>query len=170
MCLLDPENEHHEKENTVLQPSSEIQRAFKDSSNGLGYGVNISISGAIAIFAGEVDDSSMFWNKFALSHVDPQTTVPLARYDIDQRYDPTFVRVLGAVSVRQGAFLPPSRAECFDAEIMHMSSTEAYHLDPQHRLLLESVLRCLFPQIFNHSKRSQVCCEGYTAIFSCNSL
>ena len=156
MGLLDPENEPHEKENTVLQPSSEIQRAFKDSSNGLGYGVNISISGAIAIFAGEVDDSSMFWNKFALSHVDPQTTVPLSRYDIDQRYDPTFVRVLGAVSVRQGAFLPPSRAECFDAEIMHMSSTEAYHLDPQHRLLLESVLRCLqAPEIFSVIQRDR---------------
>ena len=108
---------------------------------GGGYGVAIPVSGGVAVYSGGVNNAVQFWSAMSGIRGDPQTEVPLARYDVELHYDPLTVREIGVVTVRHGAFLSADIAERFDASLLRVSPSEALHLDPQQRLLLETCAR-----------------------------
>jgi hypothetical protein len=107
---------------------------------GGGYGGALVVSGGTAVYTGGVQDAGQFWSAMS-GGSDPQSEVPLSRYDIDAWFDPISVRENGVVTVRHGAFLGAEWAERFDATLLRVSPAEATHLDPQQRLLLEQCAR-----------------------------
>ena len=112
------------------------------AGGGGGYGGAVVVSGATAVYTGGANDTGQFWSAMC-GGCDPQSEVPLARYDIDAFYDPLVVRELGIVTVRHGAFLGSEHAERFDVALLRVSPAEATHLDPQQRILLEQCARSL---------------------------
>lgn len=74
-----------------------------------------------------------FW-QLLLDGQDLVTAVPVARWDMDQYYDPVPGKP-GKSYVRTGAFL--DEVDSFDPQFFGISPREAMLLDPQQRLLLE---------------------------------
>ncbi|NEO44600.1 MAG: polyketide synthase, partial [Moorea sp. SIO4A3] len=93
----------------------------------------IAIIGMSCRFPGGVDSPEAFWQ--LLHHgVDAITEVPLARWNIDDYYDPS-PDAPGKLYTRDGGFI--SQIDRFDAPFFGISPREAQSLDPQQRLLLE---------------------------------
>ncbi|NEQ05932.1 MAG: SDR family NAD(P)-dependent oxidoreductase [Moorea sp. SIO4E2] len=93
----------------------------------------IAIIGMSCRFPGGVNSPEAFWQ---LLHdgVDAIAEVPLARWNIDDYYDPS-PDAPGKLYTRDGGFI--SHIDRFDAPFFGISPREAQSLDPQQRLLLE---------------------------------
>ncbi|WP_424102387.1 beta-ketoacyl synthase N-terminal-like domain-containing protein [Moorena producens] len=93
----------------------------------------IAIIGMSCRFPGGVNSPEAFWQ--LLHHgVDAIAEVPLARWNIDDYYDPS-PDAPGKLYTRDGGFI--SQIDRFDAAFFGISPREAHSLDPQQRLLLE---------------------------------
>ena len=94
----------------------------------------IAIIGMSCRFPGAPTLTS-FWELLCAGG-DGITDVPPERFDVDAHYDPD-PRRRGTMVSRRGGFLPG--IEDFDAAYFGISPHEARRLDPQHRLMLESL-------------------------------
>ncbi len=96
-------------------------------------GVDLRVSGA--------KDVREFWNNIIKKKVSI-TEVPKAKWDHDKIYSSNINdTVYGKSYCKYGAFL--EYADCFDAMFFNISPKEAEIMDPQERILLESVWRLL---------------------------
>ncbi|NEO76846.1 type I polyketide synthase [Moorena sp. SIO4G3] len=93
----------------------------------------IAIIGMSCRFPGGVDSPEAFW-QLLNDGVDAISEVPLARWNIDDYYDPD-PDAPGKICTRDGGFL--SQIDGFDTAFFGISPREAHSLDPQQRLLLE---------------------------------
>lgn len=96
-------------------------------------GVDLRVSGA--------KDVREFWNNIINKKVSI-TEVPKTKWDHDKIYSSNINdTVYGKSYCKYGAFLED--ADCFDAMFFNISPKEAEIMDPQERILLESVWRLL---------------------------
>lgn len=96
-------------------------------------GVDLRVSGA--------KDVREFWNNIIKKKVSI-TEVPKTKWDHDKIYSSNINdTVYGKSYCKYGAFLED--ADCFDAMFFNISPKEAEIMDPQERILLESVWRLL---------------------------
>ena len=96
----------------------------------------IAIIGIGCRFPGGADSPAQFWHAL-VSGYDAITDIPEERWKLWQswpRFDP-------AVIPNSGGFL--EHIDAFDAEFFGISPREARHMDPQHRLLLETAWEAL---------------------------
>jgi acyl transferase domain-containing protein/SAM-dependent methyltransferase len=100
---------------------------------------SIAIVGIGFSLPGNARDESSLWEMLA-NGVDAVTEIPGDRWDLAAYYDPDPDKP-GKMNTRHGAFL--GGVDQFDAEFFGVSPREAISLDPQHRLLLESVWEAL---------------------------
>ncbi|WP_437608159.1 SDR family NAD(P)-dependent oxidoreductase [Sorangium sp. So ce834] len=87
---------------------------------------------------GAVDPESL--GSFLERGVDAVAPIPASRWDADAIYDPD-PNAIGKSYVRSAALL--DRVDLFDAAFFGISPREAKHVDPQHRLLLETAWQAL---------------------------
>ncbi|WXA89821.1 SDR family NAD(P)-dependent oxidoreductase [Pendulispora rubella] len=100
----------------------------------------VAIVGVGLRLPGGARDLDQLWNVLARG-VDAVGRVPEGRdLDLDESYDPD-VTAKGKSYVREGAFL--ERVDRFDAGFFGISPHEAKHIDPQHRVLLETAWHAL---------------------------
>ena len=99
----------------------------------------IAIIGLGVRFPGEVTTPPELW-ELLQSGRDATGEVPPARWDANALYasDP---EVAGKIMTRRGGFV--SNVDQFDPQHFGLAPTEAPHLDPQHRLLLETAWESL---------------------------
>jgi mycoketide-CoA synthase len=99
----------------------------------------IAIVGLALRVPGGVEDADGFW-RLLEQGTDTVVEIPQSRWDVDAIYDPD----PGAPNksyVRHAALL--DRIDLFDATFFGISPREAHHVDPQHRLLLETTWQVL---------------------------
>ncbi|HWO22149.1 MAG TPA: SDR family NAD(P)-dependent oxidoreductase, partial [Kofleriaceae bacterium] len=99
----------------------------------------IAIVGLALRVPGGVEDAEGFW-RLLEQGTDAVVPIPQSRWDADAVYDPD----PGAPNksyVRHAALL--DRIDLFDATFFGISPREAHHVDPQHRLLLETTWQVL---------------------------
>ncbi len=84
-------------------------------------------------------DLDVFW-RFLRDGVDAIREVPVARFDVDQFYDPV-PGTPGKLSSRWGGFIDD--IDRFDAAFFGISPREAARMDPQQRLALEAAWEAL---------------------------
>ncbi|HRI62737.1 MAG TPA: SDR family NAD(P)-dependent oxidoreductase, partial [Polyangium sp.] len=100
----------------------------------------VAIVGIGLRLPGGVFDLQSLW-EFLAQGRDAISEVPTARgYDLGTLYDPD-PDASGKSYARQAAFL--DRIDLFDAEFFGITPREAIHVDPQHRLLLETTWQAL---------------------------
>jgi len=99
----------------------------------------IAIVGLALRFPGAADTPEKLW-ALLRDGVDAITEVPRERWDIDEFFDADPAAV-GKISVRYGGFV--GGADQFDAGFFGVSPREAMHMDPQHRLLLQTAWEAL---------------------------
>ena len=99
----------------------------------------IAIVGLGLRLPGEARDESSLWQMLA-DGVDTVSEVPRDRWDLDAYYDLDPDKP-GKMNTRFGAFL--RGVDLFDAEFFGISPREAISMDPQHRLLMETVWEAL---------------------------
>ncbi len=99
----------------------------------------VAIIGLGLRFPGEADTPEKLW-ALLRDGVDAIREVPRERWDIDAYYDAD-PAAPGKMSVRQGGFV--TGAAEFDAGFFGISPREAVHMDPQHRLLLQTAWEAL---------------------------
>ena len=74
---------------------------------------------------------------------DPQTSVPMTRWDIDQYVDHTGnFNISNVNTVRHAAFFQAHVGEC-DPDVIGMGTAEVLAIDPTHRLLTEHAMTAL---------------------------
>ncbi|MCL2719395.1 MAG: SDR family NAD(P)-dependent oxidoreductase, partial [Lachnospiraceae bacterium] len=110
--------------------------------------VPIAIVGMDCRFPGGIDGTSDFWEAL-IEGRDCISAIPKTRWDIEKYYDNNPGRD-GKMYVKEGGFVPTP--EGFDIDLFQMSEREASYLDPQHRLFLELVWRCLEKSGINPQK------------------
>ncbi|GFZ92541.1 type I polyketide synthase [Okeania sp. KiyG1] len=93
----------------------------------------IAIIGMSCRLPGEADSPEAFWDLLQ-NGIDAIAEVPLARWNINDYYDPD-PDTPGKMVTRNGGFL--SQVDRFDAAFFGISPREAQSIDPQQRLLLE---------------------------------
>lgn len=93
----------------------------------------IAIIGVACRLPKNVNSTEEFWTML-LDKTNCVTDVPLARFDIDEVYDPN-QNAIGKSYTKKGAFIED--AESFDSKFFNISLTEVRTMDPQQRLLLE---------------------------------
>ncbi|WP_437580044.1 type I polyketide synthase [Sorangium sp. So ce887] len=99
----------------------------------------IAIVGVGLRLPGGVDDIDAFFRLLA-DERDAVAPIPASRWDVDAVYDPD-PEAKGKTYVRHAAML--DRVDLFDAGFFGISPREARHVDPQHRLLLETAWQAL---------------------------
>jgi acyl transferase domain-containing protein/acyl-CoA synthetase (AMP-forming)/AMP-acid ligase II/thioesterase domain-containing protein/acyl carrier protein len=92
----------------------------------------IAVIGLSCRFPGARDPEA-FW-RLLRDGVDAITEVPADRWDVNAYYDPN-PAAAGKMTTRWGGFL--DQLDQFDPHFFGISSRDAAHMDPQHRLLLE---------------------------------
>jgi acyl transferase domain-containing protein len=90
-------------------------------------------------FPGGANSPQQFW-KLLCDGVDAVTEIPPDRFDVDAYFDADPGKP-GKMSVRWGGYV--DGIQNFDAQFFRVSPREATRIDPQHRLLLESVWEAL---------------------------
>jgi acyl transferase domain-containing protein len=105
---------------------------------------------------------AQFWELLCAGG-DAITDVPPERFDVDAYYDPD-PRRRGTMISRRGGFLPG--IEDFDAAYFGISPHEARRMDPQHRLMLESV----YDAVDDAGLRAEVLAGSDTAVYTGVSL
>ncbi len=101
-------------------------------------GAEIAIVG-LALKTPGADTPEQLWELLRRGG-DAITEVPAERWDIDAHYDPD-PAAAGKMSTRYGGFI--AGADRFDAAFFGVSPREAEHMDPQHRILLETAWEAL---------------------------
>jgi acyl transferase domain-containing protein/acyl carrier protein len=99
----------------------------------------IAIVGVGLRLPGGIEDLEQLW-EFLVSGADALGPVPPGRFDIDAYFDPD-PEVKGRAYVRHASFL--EQIDRFDPAFFHISPREARHIDPQHRLVLETAWEAL---------------------------
>ncbi|WP_437712864.1 SDR family NAD(P)-dependent oxidoreductase [Sorangium sp. So ce448] len=99
----------------------------------------IAIVGMALRLPGHVGDRDALW-ELLRSEVDAVGPIPKSRWDADALYDPD-PDAKGKSYVREAALA--EGVDLFDASFFGISPREAKHLDPQHRLLLETSWQAL---------------------------
>ncbi|HDT4624424.1 TPA: SDR family NAD(P)-dependent oxidoreductase [Klebsiella oxytoca] len=94
----------------------------------------IAIIGIGMRLPGAVTQLSDFW-QLLKSGGDAVSPIPEARWSTQKNYDPN-PDAPGKTYVREAAFL--DNVDLFDADFFGISPRETKHIDPQHRLLLET--------------------------------
>nr|CAL58682.1 polyketide synthase [Sorangium cellulosum] len=95
-------------------------------------GIGLRLPGGVA------DTDGLF--RFLEEERDAVGPIPAARWDADAAYDPD-PNAPGKSYVRRAALL--DRVDLFDAAFFGISPREAKHIDPQHRILLETAWQAL---------------------------
>lgn len=113
-------------------------RARAEAAEG-GANAPIAIVGFALRFPGGADSPEKLW-ALLRNGVDAITEVPRDRWDIDAFYDAD-PAAAGKMSTRHGGFI--AGADEFDAAFFGVSPREAEHMDPQHRILLETTWEAL---------------------------
>ncbi len=96
----------------------------------------VAVIGMACRLPGGINSPERLWEAL-LRGEDLITKVPSDRWDAEEYYDPE-PGVPGRSVCKWGAFLDDVGG--FDAEFFGISEREAIAMDPQHRLLLETVL------------------------------
>ena len=96
----------------------------------------VAVIGMACRLPGGIDSPEKFWESL-LRGDDLVTEIPAERWDADEYYDPE-QGVPGRSVSRWGGFLDDIAG--FDAPFFGFGEREAAAIDPQHRLLLETVL------------------------------
>jgi acyl transferase domain-containing protein/SAM-dependent methyltransferase len=99
----------------------------------------IAIVGMGLRLPGGAHDESSLWQMLA-DGVDAISEIPRDRWDLDAYYDVDPDKP-GKMNTRHGAFV--SGVDQFDAEFFGVSPREAFSMDPQHRLLMETAWEAL---------------------------
>ncbi len=98
----------------------------------------IAIIGMGCHFPGGADDLNSFW-ELVMSGEEAVQEIPSSRFDISELFDPQGGP--GKMVSSRGGFV--SDADRFDAEFFGITPREALSMDPQHRLLLQTVWEAL---------------------------
>lgn len=98
----------------------------------------IAIVGMALRLPGGISSPDEFW-KFLIEQKDGLCEVPGSRYNLESFFSESMPR---SVKTRKGYFLQEDPAY-FDADFFSISQSEAAHMDPQQRQLLEVVWECL---------------------------
>ncbi|MDC0746351.1 type I polyketide synthase [Polyangium mundeleinium] len=99
----------------------------------------IAIVGLALRMPGGADDADGLW-RLLEGEACAVGPIPASRWDADAVYDPDLAAP-GKSYVREAALL--DRIDLFDAAFFGISPFEANHIDPQHRLLLETAWQAL---------------------------
>ncbi|MDC3985913.1 type I polyketide synthase [Polyangium jinanense] len=99
----------------------------------------IAIVGLALRLPGGADDADGLW-RLLEGEIDAVGPIPASRWDAGAVYDPD-PAAPGKSYVREAALL--DRIDLFDAAFFGISPFEANHIDPQHRLLLETAWQAL---------------------------
>lgn len=94
----------------------------------------IAIIGMACRYPGGAIDPDSYW-RLLDAGVDATREIPPERWDADALYDPD-PDALGKMTTRRGGFL--EGVDQFDPGFFGLAPREAVHIDPQHRLLLET--------------------------------
>jgi acyl transferase domain-containing protein len=97
----------------------------------------IAIIGIGCRFPGGVNDAESFW-KLLVEGREAVCDVPPDRWNLERFYDPE-PGLAGKSIARRGGFV--DGIDQFDPQFFGISPREAPYVDPQHRLLLETVRR-----------------------------
>ena len=95
----------------------------------------VAIIGIGCRFPGNVNDVQTFW-KMLVEATDCTSEAPEDRFDVKYYYHPT-PRTEGKMYNRRGGYVDSNIFRKFDRQFFRMPPTEANHLDPQIRMLLE---------------------------------
>lgn len=107
----------------------------------------VAVVGIGCRFPGGIDSPETFWRVLS-EGIDCIREVPASRWDVDAWYDPD-PEAVGKMNTRYGGFI--DGVDEFDANYFGISPREAVRMDPQHRMLLETVVHAL--EHANHGVR-----------------
>jgi hybrid polyketide synthase/nonribosomal peptide synthetase ACE1 len=96
----------------------------------------IAIVGSGCHFPGESSTASKLWDLLQQPR-DVASTIPNDRFNLDRFYHPDGTHH-GTTNVRQSYFLSEN-VRCFDTQFFGIAPAEAEPMDPQHRMLMETV-------------------------------
>ncbi|KAF2228301.1 hypothetical protein BDZ85DRAFT_210823 [Elsinoe ampelina] len=116
----------------MTSPYSSMQQSLSDDA--------IAIVGSACRFPGGVKSPEALWELLADPY-DVLGEIPLDRYSHDRFYHPRS-GYHGHINV-SGSYMLEEDVHAFDAQFFKTSAAEASAMDPQHRLLLESVYHAL---------------------------
>lgn len=125
----------HKLRETLILSLQEVERLRKTLAESQQGGADpIAIIGIGMRLPGAVNQLSDFW-QLLKSGGDAVSPIPESRWSAQDNYDPN-PDAPGKTYVREAAFL--DNVDLFDADFFGISPREAKHIDPQHRLLLET--------------------------------
>lgn len=125
----------HKLRETLILSLQEVERLRKTLADSPQVGSEpIAIIGLGMRLPGAVTQLSDLW-QLLKSGGDAVSPIPDARWSAKKNYDPN-PDAPGKTYVREAAFL--DNVDLFDADFFGISPRETKHIDPQHRLLLET--------------------------------
>ncbi|HAT2830530.1 TPA: SDR family NAD(P)-dependent oxidoreductase [Klebsiella oxytoca] len=125
----------HKLRETLILSLQEVERLRKTLADSPQVGSEpIAIIGLGMRLPGAVTQLSDLW-QLLKSGGDAVSPIPDARWSAQKNYDPN-PDAPGKTYVREAAFL--DNVDLFDADFFGISPRETKHIDPQHRLLLET--------------------------------
>lgn len=125
----------HKLRETLILSLKEVERLRKTLADSQQAGSEpIAIIGLGIRLPGGVTQLSDFWQLLKCGG-DAVSPIPDARWSVQKNYDPD-PDAPGKTYVREAAFL--DNVDLFDADFFGISPRETKHIDPQHRLLLET--------------------------------
>ncbi len=122
-----------DKDSLMKQALLEIKRLKNEKE------APIAIIGMDCIFPGGINGTDDFWNSL-MKGKDCISEIPESRWNLLEYYDENRTKP-GKMYVKEGGFI--DNPDAFDIDLFQMTEREARYLDPQQRLFLELVWRCL---------------------------